>query len=125
MDLSRYIFLKPKTTSLYPKETPLRSSEQNDNQEIINNLNGTTDMMMNSSEVWKSEVITTQTRLEKTLEEIINNLNGTTDMMMNSSEVWKSEVITTQTRLEKTLGNLQSRVKVLGMSIEIYLKSYL
>jgi len=89
MDLSRYIFLKPKTTSLYPKETPLRSSEQNDNQEII------------------------------------NNLNGTTDMMMNSSEVWKSEVITTQTRLEKTLENLQSRVKVLGMSIEIYLKSYL
>jgi len=82
-------------------------------------------MMMNSSEVWKSEVITTQTRLEKTLEEIINNLNGTTDMMMNSSEVWKSEVITTQTRLEKTLENLQSRVKVLGMSIEIYLKSYL
>jgi len=42
---------------------------------------------------------------------------------MSNSEAWKPEVIATQTRLEKNLENLQSRVKVLGMSIEIYLKS--
>ena len=87
IDLLHYIIFKPKTSWLCPKETPLQSSEQKDNQQII------------------------------------NNLNGTTDMMMSNSEAWKPEVIATQTRLEKNLENLQSRVKVLGMSIEIYLKS--